>query len=279
MSKPLLAFIGAGDLAARAMANRTLAEQFEFIGVARSARSAAGVTWLQGNAADEAVLAQLAEQTPAGIVVTLVPNGQGEAGYRQGYLAPLKALLQSLKVSGQTPFIVFASSTAVFPQTAGEWVHEQDAAPSGYAGAVMLEAEALLANSGLNTCALRFGGIYGPERDYLIRQVQAGNGGDESFTNRIHQDDAANAVAFASLQLYEKKILPDVLNVCDSDPAPSQDVRLFIAEQLNISRDTLKPSASGRGGNKRVSNQALLDLGFQLQYPSYKEGYLQKSVF
>lgn len=273
MSKPSLAFIGAGDLAARAMGNRTLAEQFEFIGVARSARNTAGVTWLQGNAADTALLAQLAEHAPAGIVVTLVPNGQGEAGYRQGYLAPLKALLQSLKASGQTPFIVFASSTAVYPQASGEWVHEQDAAPSGYAGAVMLEAEALLANSGLKTCALRFGGIYGLERDYLIRQVQAGNGGDESFTNRIHQDDAANAIAFACLRLINNHETPRVLNVCDSGPAPSQDVRAFIAEQLNIPLENLKPSPSGRGGNKRVSNQALLDLEFQLQYPSYKEGY------
>lgn len=276
MSKPSLAFIGAGDLAARAMANRTLAEQFDFIGIARRERSALGVTWLQGNAADEAVLTQLMQHRPAGIVVTLVPNGHGETGYRQGYLAPLKALLESLKASGQTPFIVFASSTAVYPQTDGEWVGEQDAASSGYAGAVMLEAEALLANSGLNTCALRFGGIYGPERDYLIRQVQAGNGGDESFTNRIHQDDAANAIAFICFRLINNHETPLVLNVCDSGPAPSQEVRTYIAAQLNIPFETLKPSPGGRGGNKRVSNQALLDLGFQLQYPSYKEGYAKK---
>lgn len=273
MTKPILAFIGAGDLAARAMSDSALAAHFDFVGVARSRCVSPQMTWLQGSATDEALLSRLVAMAPQGIVVTLVPNGRGEDGYRQGYLAPLTALLQALHSAGQKPFIVFASSTAVYPQTEGEWVYENDAAASGYAGAVMLEAEALLANSGLNSCALRFGGIYGPERDYLIRQVREGNGGDESFTNRIHQDDAARAIAFSCLQLAHNEPLPPVLNVCDSAPVISQEVRAYIASQHGIAPEHLQPSASGRGGNKRVSNQALMSLGFTLKYPTFKEGY------
>lgn len=275
MTKPILAFLGAGDLASRAMANSQLAAQWDFLGVARGERTGINANWLRGNAADQALLSELLTRKPQGIVMTLVPNGAGEEGYRQGYLAPLAALLSALDKARQSPFIIFASSTAVYPQTDGQWVEECDAVASGYAGAVMLEAEALLGRSGLRTCALRFGGIYGPGRDYLIRQVREGYGGDDSYTNRIHQNDAASAIAFICLKLGAHETLPPVLNVCDSAPAASAEVRAYIASQLDIPLANLKPSASGRGGHKRVSNRALLDLGFTLSYPSFKEGYAQ----
>ena len=133
--------------------------------------------------------------------------------------------------------------------------------------------QTLLEQSGLTHCSLRLGGIYGPDRDYLIRQVLSGLGGSSEFTNRIHEQDAGRVIAFLLEKLQKKESLPKCLVVCDSDPEASNIVRSFIAEQMGLDASQLEPSASGRGGNKRCRNDKLLSLGFTLNYPSYQDGY------
>src|SRR5690606_24982960 len=91
--------------------------------------------------------------------------------------------------------VLFASSTAVYGQDDGSWVDETSPTePRRFTGRCLLEAEALLAGSGLGFSNVRFAGIYGPGRGRLLSQVLDGSavfGSEPHITNRIHRDDCA----------------------------------------------------------------------------------------
>lgn len=284
-----IVFAGAGDLAQRAI-NALSSESTEYVAVARSQKTFNGAAFLQGSLLDASICCELVRAQPDVIVLTLVPNGSGEQGYQQGYIEPLQALLGAFaelaksiateddNSAVQKPTIIFASSTGVYHQVSGEWVDENSPVePSSYSGQTMLQAETLLEESSFSSCCVRFGGIYGSGRDFLIRQVKEGKGGNNDYTNRIHQDDAGRCLAFLIEQCLTGNSLPSLLLACDSEPSPSKQVRTYIAEQLSLDSASLSSSESGRGGNKRCANTRLLDMGFTLQYPSYREGYCSVS--
>lgn len=275
MTTSQIVFAGAGDLAARAMAYLAASNSDAVLtGIARSVKSLAHGQLIQGDLTQSATLDQIKALAPKVIVVTLVPNGEGADGYQRGYIEPLQALVNHATFWQHAPLILFASSTGVYHQTDGEIVDESSPTePTSYSGQYMLQAEQLLADSGLPYCIVRLGGIYGPGRDFLIRQVRAGKGGGPDYTNRIHQDDAGNCIGFLVASYLAGKQLPSCILACDSEPAPSNAVREFIADQLNLDKKTLMPSPSGRGGNKRCNNALLLAQGFELRYPSFREGY------
>src|SRR5690606_34930417 len=117
-------------------------------------------------------------------------------------------------------------------------------------------------------------GIYGPGRTRLIDSVRGGTARASSrFTNRIHRDDIAGAVA----HLTSLPAPPPRLVLSDDEPATQADVVRFLAERLGVPPP---PRADGdvdgqlrRGGDKRCRNARLKATGYQLLYPTYREGY------
>lgn len=271
MGKKNILFLGFGDLATRI--SQQLPE-WTATGVARSSRPAlAGVRFWQMAVTDERVLDAFARFRFDAVVVTLTPAGPGDEGYRSGYCEPLEVLCRVWRE--HPPGVVFfVSSTSVYGQEDGGWVDEESPAqPSGYAGQRMLEAEALVQGLESPVCILRFAGIYGPGRDYLLRQVGAGQGGDARFTNRIHVDDGAAAVAWLVKRQAQGLPLHPLYLVCDSEPAPANEVRAWIASALGLDPAQLLPGGGVRGGNKRCRNTRLLETGFRLRYPGFRDGY------
>src|SRR5262245_25881393 len=119
-------------------------------------------------AADLAVPRSLADLPGALDVVVYAasPGGRDDAFYRTAYVEGLRNLLAALAERGQKPRrTIFVSSTAVYGQSRGEWVDETSpTTPTHFSGKRLLEAEALLRDSGLTGVVLRLGGIYGPRR-------------------------------------------------------------------------------------------------------------------
>jgi nucleoside-diphosphate-sugar epimerase len=275
MTIPTVVFAGAGDLARRSI-EYLHSESFlaHYVAVARSQKTFARSQFIEGDLTQPSTLNAIIACHPQVIVLTLVPNGSGEEGYRKGYLDPLIALIQQLQRAEVKPLILFASSTGVYHQELGEWVDEHSPThPINYSGRCMLQAEQWLASSGLPFCCIRFGGIYGPGRDFLITQVQSGFGGGPEFTNRIHQNDAGRLLGFLVMRYLAGDVLPTILLACDSNPASSSEVRSFIAERLGVDKSGLQPSATSRGGNKRCLNALLVSLGFVFDFPSFRDGY------
>jgi nucleoside-diphosphate-sugar epimerase len=231
-------------------------------------------------AADLAVLRSLADLPAALDVVVYAasPAGRDDAFYRTTYVEGLRNLLAAVAAQGQKPRrVIFVSSTAVYGQARGEWVDETSPAqPTHFSGKRLLEAEALLRESGLPGVVLRLGGIYGPRRTRLIDEVRQGRAaiarGGPHYTNRIHRDDCAGALD----HLIDLAEPADCYLGVDSEPEDQGVVLRWLAGVLGTS----PPRVAGadqrretRGGSKRCRNARLLASGYAFRYPSYREGY------
>ena len=215
------------------------------------------------------------------IFYTLSSGGGGEAGYRAAYAEGPKNLLEALDLKGERPTrIFFTSSTAVYAQTDGGRVDEESPAlPVHYSGRTLLEGERAFLESGHPATILRLSGIYGPGRTRLIDAVRAGraevHGGPPRFTNRIHRDDCAGALAHLM-----KMDRPDEVYIgVDDEPADRRKVLNWLAERLGVPQPREAGAAeapSARAAtNKRCSNARLKSTGYRFLYPSYREGYAE----
>ncbi len=226
---------------------------------------------------------------PAGVtclVFAAAADSSAEDAYRAVYVNGLRNLLNGLAASGSVPArMVFTSSTGVYGQTGGEWVDETSATePPGFSGRVMLEAEAVLAEHasrlGVAASSLRLGGIYGPGRTRLLDLVRSGRAtcveGGPRWTNRIHVEDAAEAVRHL-LRIDEAG---GAWVGVDDEPAEQCAVYDWLADRMGLPRPPRVPEASearrgANASNKRCSNRRLRASGFRFRFPSFREGYAE----
>jgi len=136
----------------------------------------------------------------------------------------------------------------------------------------LLEAEALLNNLSCNTTVLRLSGIYGAGRLRMINLAKSSQNwpAQNSWSNRIHKDDAAAFMVFLVLQVLASKPIGTCYIVTDSKPSSQYEVLSWIANQMQINSDVTMPAIEG---GKRLSNKSMLSTGFQLQYPDFMSGY------
>lgn len=199
--------------------------------------------------------------------------GTDEA-YRRAYVEGSTNLLRHLDGAMLTRFF-FVSSTAVYAQDDGQWVDESSSTmPAHFSGQRTLEAERVVLESGLPGTVLRCSGIYGPGRDRLVAAVRRGEplSISERFTNRIHRDDIAGLVT----HLIEHGTSDRILLVSDDEPSTKREIIELIAARLGVSPPPFTieaPVAGARGGNKRCNNARLHATGYQLSYPTFREGY------
>ena len=271
-----LLFVGYGKLAR--LATQPLSHLgFEITALARSAPDDTitdQITYWQGAISDETIQNRLRETRFDLVIITLSPDGRDTEAYKRAYLENVQHLTAAWQQN--TPDKVFyVSSTRVYGQNEGEWVDENsDTSPSSINGEILLASEQHLFASPINTSIIRYSGIYGPNRDFLIRQVQAGNAGGTEYTNRIHEQDCVGVlVHLARLWLANSK-LESIYLASDSCPAKSLEVRRYIADKLGIVFNENTPTESQRTvESKRCRNQRLLQSGYVFGYPTFKHGY------
>ncbi|MDO9168338.1 MAG: SDR family oxidoreductase [Methylobacter sp.] len=203
----------------------------------------------------------------------LSPDGRNEQSYHAVYQTGLDNLLTKLP---KTQWLM-VSSTGVYGQTQGEWVDEDSVAqPENITSRLIRQAEQTLIDSNPSNIVVRFSGIYGPGREYLLRQAlqtPAIQQNPTYFTNRIHQQDCVGVLSFLLEQRLAGKSLAQCYVASDDDPAPTWEVMTWLADQLHCLRPTVKTVDAGM--NKRCSNAKLKALGYEFHYPSYKDGYLE----
>jgi nucleoside-diphosphate-sugar epimerase len=208
------------------------------------------------------------------VVVTLTPGGFTDDLYRQIYVEGLRNLLDVLSPASHW---LWVSSTSVYHQANDQWVDEDsDTLPTTFSGMRLLEAEQQLVEYGLAHSVVRFAGIYGPGRRRLIEQVQAGKGCIQTpnlYTNRIHRDDCVGLLAHLLSMADRGQQLASCYIGVDNEPVTMWQLKSWLAQQLDMSPSALTEQAMPRRNSKRCSNQRLLATGYQLQYPSYREGY------
>ena len=261
---------------ALALARRLRAEGFAIAGTCRSEKKAASLrdggieTFVYGpdHPLDPAALAGTTH-----LLLSIPPDENGDPVARD-----LGNSLQALPLQ----WVGYLSTTGVYGDRGGDWVDEASPlAPSTARGRRRLEAEEQWAALDLPLHIFRLAGIYGPGRNQLAT-LRAGTAKrivkEGQVFSRIHVEDIANVLA-ASIA---HPAPGTAYNVCDSEPAPPQDVVTYAAGLLGMTpppevpfeETDLSPMAkSFYAESKRVSNKRIREeLGVTLRYPTYREG-------
>ncbi len=207
------------------------------------------------------------------------PDQRTETAYRAIYQTGLDNLLEHFAGQMHVPHWFFVSSSSVYGQTDGAWVDESSPAePKNITSQLIRDAELkLLLSTQAKHTIVRLSGIYGPGREWLIRktqQIPALQKHPPYYTNRIHQRDCVGILSFLLEQRLQGVSLQSCYLASDDNPATLWDVVSWLATQLHITQPREKPGETGMSMNKRCCNKRLKELGYQFQYPDYKQGYL-----
>lgn len=272
---PSLLVIGCGDLGG-ACATFFADRGWAVTGVRRQRFTLPGVVPFAADITQPATLTPLRALAPDYVLMALTPGGFSDARYRAVYVEGLQNVLSALDCS-QLRRVFWVSSTSVFDQDSGEVLDETSpAAPANFSGQRLLEAEHLLAQSTLPHTVVRLGGIYGPGRDRLLRQLRDGRRSPQSpvrISNRIHRDDAVGILQFLIAAAADNHPLDTLYLGVDTEPTPIADVERWFAQYLRLDYDAMTAQDSElRGANKICSSARLQALGYRFSYPSFRDG-------
>jgi nucleoside-diphosphate-sugar epimerase len=172
----------------------------------------------------------------------------------------------------------------------GSWVKSEDdpldmleGTPAEPAMRALLHLEKAVL--GYGGAVLRYGGLYGPgatdDQVELIRKRQfplvAGGAGYASW---VHLDDAASATVLA----VEQKVT-GVFDIVDDEPAPASEWLPYLAESAGAKPPRRVPAWLARWfagdlavtmmteGRAFSNAKAKRELGWELRYPSWREGF------
>ena len=192
--------------------------------------------------------------------------------HRDVHVAGLAHLLDALQGS---PRVILSSSTGVWGDEGGGVVAEETPTnPSREAGHVLVEAESLLRSHARGPgVALRFAGLYGPDRLPRLDDLRAGRpiaADPESWLNLIHIDDAAAVVGAVAAAATPKPLYV----VSDGHPVLRRDWYGHLAAITGSPSPRWEPSLPRtRGADKRVDPALLFrDLAIVLAHPDPLRG-------
>ncbi|MFZ0430993.1 MAG: NAD-dependent epimerase/dehydratase family protein [Acidobacteriota bacterium] len=234
----------------------------------------------------EAITADLARpldpdllpSSPDFIVYLVSSKSRSDEAYRTAHVDGLSNLITGLTLAGTQPTrLLVASSTGVYPHSAGEWVAEETPVkPTDTSSRRLCEGEALALSAPFPATVVRFAGIYGAGRIRLLRRIARGEPtcaeGPPEYSNRIHVEDCA-----AVLEHLMRLDSPHNLYVAsDDEPVDRCELAGWLADALGVPpADPLPRTAGPARGNKRCSNRRLKQSGYRFLFPTFREGYRQ----
>lgn len=269
--------VGCGDLGTQIAINlQSLA--YEVIGVRISDKPLpANILTIQADVTRSETLIKLTQIKPDYLVYCVAGSAKTtvdvDENYRLHYVEGLRHILATQQTNAHLKHVFFVSSTRVYGQKSEDILDDTIAAvPADDGGKRLLETESLLKNLSYPTTALRLSGIYGPGRTRMLKLAQQPElwPAQDSWTNRIHRDDAAAFIVYLINQRQQQKTIADCYIVTDSQPTTQYETLKWIAAQKNSPVNVVTPAISG---GKRLSNKRMLQTGFVLRYSNYQEGY------
>jgi|TARA_R110000772_G_scaffold41479_7_gene96567 nucleoside-diphosphate-sugar epimerase len=269
-----LLIVGCGDIG-NGLAELYLPQGWEVQGLRRNtAKLAPGITAFAADVCDPASVAALGSLRADYVVVTLTPGGNKAEAYQAVFERGLANVLAAIAVPPK--HIFFVSSTGVYAQANHDIIDEtSETAPDRFSGQSLLNAEQAIAATAWPHSNIRFGGIYGTGRFFMLNKVLDGDCAPAAplhYTNRIHRDDCVGFIA----HLIDKTEAGGKLENCyvgvDDEAASIQDVQSWLAAQLGVTYAS-KGEPIARTGSKRCVNRRLRESGYTLKYPTFREGF------
>jgi nucleoside-diphosphate-sugar epimerase len=222
------------------------------------------------------------------VVFAASSGGRGAEAARAVYVGGLEATIDEFAARDDPPDrLVYTSSTGVYGDHGGDWVDESTPIrPTTAKTRVLAAAERIALGaglSGIDGTVVRFGGLYGPDRYRLDRYLEGPV--TEGYLNSVHRDDAAGAVVHL---LAGDLARGEVVLAVDDEPVDKHAFADWLADECGVARPA-KRSREGRLADadadlseaarrrlltsKRCSNDYLRELGFDLAFPTVREGY------
>lgn len=271
---------------------RQLLPDHEVVGVRRSNEGCEALR----NAGLEAIQADVTEAGSLGnipavdaLVFAASSGGRDPDAAREVYVEGQRTVLEVFGSRANPPDrYLYTSSTGVYGDHDGEWVDEETPLdPATEKTEMLATAEDIALDEaqdwGMDGTVVRLAGIYGPGRyrvdRYLDGPVVAG------FRNTIHRDDAAGAIAFLLEQDLARN---DIVLVVDNEPVQRPEFAAWLADNCGQPEpatqsvaERLETTDSERvrrrlSTDKRCSNDKLRHLGYEMIYPTFREGYKEE---
>jgi len=269
--------VGCGDLGLAI--GHLLADKHAVFGLRRQSQDKqshgqpSNLSMLQGDVTDPASLQVLHELKAELILYCVAADAQTDAAYQAQYVNGLAHVLATQQQNTALRHVFFVSSTRVYGQDAGECLDDTSPlSPVDFGGQRLLEAEQLLTNLACPTTALRLSGIYGPGRLRMINLAKSQTWPEiNSWSNRIHRDDAAAFIAFLMEQVLAGEAVQTSYIVSDDAPASLHEVLAWLADEMQIAIPANAQQQASKG--KRLANGLMRATGYQLKYPNFKVGY------
>ncbi len=267
--------VGCGDLGVE-LAHQLQSQGFTPIGLRRSLMADSSFECVQADVTEPRSLLSLSNSNPDFLVYCVAASAQTDESYRQHYVEGLRNVLNALDDASNLKHVFFVSSTRMYGQITDALLDENTVPQDmDFGGQRLLEAENLLAQAGKSwgCTALRLTGIYGPGRNRMINLAANSSNWplQNTFSNRIHRDDAAAFIVHLIQMFLNDHPIEDCYVVTDSSPTSHYEVLHWIAARMGIKVEGVMPEIDG---GKRMSNERMLSTCFSLQYPDYKVGYL-----
>jgi len=180
-------------------------------------------------------------------------------------------------------WVGYLSTVGVYGNHDGAWVDETTPChPESARALERVAAERAWMEAGdaagIPVAILRLAGIYGPGRNAFVnlargtahRIIKEGQ-----VFNRIRVEDIAAATRFLA-----SSNTGGIFNITDDEPAPPQDVVVEAARLMGVEpppeqafeTTEMRPMArSFYSDNKRISNAAIRNLGFQFSHANYRQ--------
>jgi len=284
-----VAILGCGYIGIE-LGRQLTAAGYDVVGVRRSESGCAAIedAGFEAHQADLTDPEAVSNLPDAEWVVFAASSGGRDAEAAQRiYVEALDSVIESYGERESPPDrLVYTSSTGVYGDHDGEFVDESTPLdPTTEKTRVLVEAERIArersAEYGIDGTVARFSGLYGPNRYRLERYLEGPV--TEGYLNMVHREDAAGAVGYL---LIADRARDGVVLVTDDEPADKWTFADWLAnecgvdnppketKQQRLTDDELSEAARRRIlTSKRCSNGYLRELGYDLRYPTFREGY------
>jgi len=287
--RPTLLIVGCGDVGLRVV--KLLRGHWRLLALTSSRERvdelrAAGAVPLLGNLDQPATLARLAGLADA-VLHLAPPPSQGRTDSRTANL------LRALALKGRVRRIVYASTSGVYGDCAGErFAETRRVNPATERAQRRVDAEARLRwhgrAHGVRVSILRVPGIYagdragGHPRERLARGTPVLAAADDVYTNHIHADDLARACVAALGRGLPQRIV----HACDDTELKMGDYFDLAADLCGlprpprITREQAREQMSAvqlsfMSESRRLANDRLKkELRLTLRYPTVADGLI-----
>lgn len=246
----------------------------------------AGIDAVQADVTDADSLERIPDV--AAVVFLASSGGRDAEAARAVYVDGLRTAIDHFGTRQNAPeHVVYTSSTGVYGDHGGGFVDETTPLePTTEKTQVLADAEQTLHDRteahAVNGTVVRFAGLYGPDRYRLRRYVEGPV--TAGYLNMIHRDDAAGVVRFALTD--EAAGGQDVLLAVDDEPVDKWAFADWLTDECGVDRPARVSKAERLAAeglseatrrrlttSKRCSNERLRELGYDYEYPTFREGY------